>query len=52
MVGLPQTQARFEVDYNARGGKMAILFYNTSRTETTDARIKQLKDLLDIRPGY
>ena len=47
-----ETQAKFEADYNARGGKMAFLFYNTSRAETTDARIKQLKDLLYIKPGY
>ena len=44
-------QARFEADYNARGGNMASVFYNTACTEITEERIKTLKNLLWVGPG-
>lgn len=44
-----EAHAKFAADYIARGGTMASLIYNTTRTEINDARIKDLKYLLSVQ---
>ena len=47
-----RAHAEFEADYVARGGSMAPQIFNMTRTEVTDARIKDLKYILTIVPQF
>jgi len=47
-VAFRDAEADFEADSTARGGTMAPLIYSTTRSEVTEARIKQLLDTYAI----